>query len=209
MRLFHWSMVALVSTAIVTGELGDSLIEYHARIGYAIMSLLIFRFGWGLVGGRYARFMTYIRLPRHLIDFLRGGGAQTLGYSPLGGVALFCLFCLLWAQVLTGLFATDDLMFDGPLRGLVGGATSDRLTAIHKIIGPVLIALLFAHLCATAFYKLVLKDNRVWPMIFGDKEVPPDTPDELAGTSGSPVLAVALLAAGAGIVWYIVTHLGG
>lgn len=202
-------MVALVTGAIITGELGDSLIEYHAQLGYAVMSLLIFRFGWGLVGGRYARFMTYLRLPRHLIDFLRGEGTQTLGYSPLGGVALFCLFCLLWTQVLTGLFATDDLMFDGPLRHLVNVAASDRLTAVHKAVGPILIAFLLAHISANAFYKFVLKDNRVWPMLFGYKEVPPDTPDELAGTSGSPMLAIVLLAAGAGIVWYIVTHLGG
>jgi cytochrome b len=204
-RLFHWSLVMLVGGAIVSGEIGDSWIETHARIGYVVMALLIFRLGWGLVGGRYARFSTYLRSPLRVVAYLRGDAGEQLGYSPLGAIAVTMLMALLWLQALSGLFATDDLMFDGPLRHLVSGSISDGLTAWHKKGALLLFGLLALHLGAIIFYRLVLKDNRVLPMLFGHKIVPADTPDEHAGTAGHPLLALVLLAAGAGIVWYLVT----
>ena len=207
LRLFHWSMVLLVAGAIVSGEIGDSLIETHALIGYAVMSLLIFRLGWGFVGGKYARALTYRDAPLRVISYLRGKSGPALGYSPLGALAVTCLAILLWLQALSGLFASDDLMFEGPLRHLVSGALSDKLTSLHKTVGPALIGFVALHICAIAFYKIVLKDNRLWPMLFGHKAVPADTPEDAAGTAGHPVLALILLAAGIGIVWYVVTQL--
>ena len=206
-RLSHWSMMILIVSAIITGELGDDLIEQHALIGYAVLALLIFRLSWGLVGGKYSRIMTYRYHPKLLFLYLRGKFQPALGYSPIGLLAVTCLFSLIWTQALSGLVSTDDMMFEGPLRHLVGAAWSDKLTAIHKFVGPVLIAFLVLHLNSILFYKLVLKENKVHAMLFGYKEVPNDTPDELAGTHGRPIWAIGLLIISLTSVWYIVNKL--
>src|SRR5471030_2572188 len=43
LRIFHWSLVAAVTVAIVTGEIGGSLMEIHGKAGLAIVGLVTFR----------------------------------------------------------------------------------------------------------------------------------------------------------------------
>ena len=54
-RLFHWSLVVCIVGLVVTGYAGGSAMNWHARIGYAVLALLLFRLVWGLVGGRWSR----------------------------------------------------------------------------------------------------------------------------------------------------------
>ncbi len=61
-RLFHWLLVLLIAAAWATQEqLEDS--ERHALVGYLILTLLLFRLFWGLVGSDTARFSSFIRGP--------------------------------------------------------------------------------------------------------------------------------------------------
>ena len=55
-RIFHWSLVFLVIGMVVSGLRGGGAMEWHMRMGYAVLSLLLFRIVWGLVGGRWSRF---------------------------------------------------------------------------------------------------------------------------------------------------------
>ncbi|MGE5617205.1 MAG: cytochrome b/b6 domain-containing protein, partial [Bacillota bacterium] len=64
-RLFHWSLVALAVFSFATGKIGGaSLLEWHMRSGYAILSLLLFRIAWGVVGSSTARFARFLEGPR-------------------------------------------------------------------------------------------------------------------------------------------------
>lgn len=56
LRIFHWSLAVLVVAAIISGKIGGNAFDWHLPIGYAILTLLLFRLVWGIVGGYHARF---------------------------------------------------------------------------------------------------------------------------------------------------------
>src|SRR6202012_2342472 len=71
LRVFHWSLVAAVTTAIVTGELGGAWMPWHGRAGLAIVGLLVFRIVWGFVGSATARFTQFAPTPARVLAYLR------------------------------------------------------------------------------------------------------------------------------------------
>ena len=73
-RLFHWALAAAVIGQLVTGLAG--IMEWHFRVGYAVLSLLLFRLVWGFVGGRWSRFAAFIYSPGSVMAYLRGRGAS-------------------------------------------------------------------------------------------------------------------------------------
>ncbi|RYF65490.1 MAG: hypothetical protein EOO22_22585, partial [Comamonadaceae bacterium] len=69
-RLFHWALALAVVGLLVTGFNG--VMEWHFRIGYGVLALLMFRLVWGFVGGRWSRFANFIYSPRSLFSYLGG-----------------------------------------------------------------------------------------------------------------------------------------
>jgi len=70
-RLFHWSLVASVAGLVVTGYIGGAMMYWHARLGYAVLALLLFRIVWGFVGGKWSRFTSFMYSPRRVVRYLR------------------------------------------------------------------------------------------------------------------------------------------
>jgi hypothetical protein len=68
------------------------------------------------------------------------------------------------------LFANDDIAFEGPLYPLIGKALSDRVVGVHRLLEPLIILLVLAHLAAIAFYVRFKKEVLIMPMITGMKE---------------------------------------
>jgi cytochrome b len=78
LRLFHWLFAASVSASWATAQLGVSWMEWHLRLGYWLMGLLIFRLVWGFFGPRHARFSSFLVGPRRIWSYARGlTGART------------------------------------------------------------------------------------------------------------------------------------
>ena len=169
-RIFHWSLVILVAAAIVTAKIGGNAMEWHGRIGLTILGLIAFRIAWGVVGSTYARFANFFPKPSSILAYLRGQW-HGIGHNPLGAFSVLGLLALIALQVGTGLFANDDIAFNGPLFSLIGKELSDRLTSIHRLSSNGLIALIVLHLVAIMFYAYVKKNNLVMPMITGWKDV--------------------------------------
>jgi cytochrome b len=169
-RVFHWSLVLAVGTAVVTGELGGSWMTLHGQAGLAIVGLVVFRLVWGLIGSTHARFVRFAPTPGELKAYLRGRWAG-VGHNPLGALSVFALLALLAVQAGTGLFSNDDIAFSGPLFNLVDEAFAGRLTGLHKQLANMLLALLALHIAAIAFYVGLKKDNLVKPMLTGWKDV--------------------------------------
>lgn len=190
-RIFHWALAGCVVGAFVTESIGGSAMVWHGRIGLAILGLLVFRVVWGIVGSTYARFSQFVRGPAAIKAYLRGEWKGE-GHNPLGALSVLGLLGVLAALVATGLFSNDDIAFEGPLYALVGKDFSDRLVGIHRLIEPVILLLVFAHLCAIAFYAYVKKHNLVKPMIRGWKET---DRGESAQGGGAVAFVVALLIA--------------
>lgn len=193
-RLFHWTLALGVVAAIVTGQIGGNLIEWHGRIGIGIVGLLVFRLVWGIAGSTYARFAHFFPTPGRIAAYLRGQW-QGEGHNPLGALSVFALLGLLTVQVATGLVANDDIAFVGPLFDLVGKDLSNRLTGLHHLFADGLFVLIGLHIAAIVFYVRIKKRNLVKPMLTGWQ----DGHGETARGGSAVALIVGLLLAGAAI----------
>lgn len=191
-RLFHWLLAAAVAGAVATAQLGGNLMIWHGRLGVAVVGLLSFRLAWGLVGSTYARFAQFLPSPETVFAYLKGEW-KGLGHNPLGALSVLALLGVLALQALTGLFANDDIAFNGPLFALVDKDLSDRLTGIHHLAADLLYILVALHLGAIMFYAHVRKNNLVRPMIVGWKHA---TEGESARGGRLPALLFALALAG-------------
>ena len=200
LRLFHWLLAGLVVAAYVTVELGGNFMEWHGRIGLAIMGLLVFRLAWGVVGSTHARFASFLPTPRRLGNYLRGEWCDH-GHNPLGALSVIAMLALLLWQAVSGLFGNDDIAFNGYLYRLVSGDTSDWMTGWHKRGYWIIVGLVVLHLAAIAFYRGVKKIDLVTPMITGKKSV--EDP-EMQAPRGGGLLAFVLAAALAiAVAWTI------
>jgi cytochrome b len=191
MRLFHWSLVALVIAAFISAKIGGNAMVWHGRIGLAILGLLTFRIVWGFVGSTYARFAKFLRGPAKIRAYLRGEW-HGLGHNPLGALSVLALLGLLTLQAITGLFANDDIAFEGYLFSLVGSELSGRITGIHHLLEKVLMLLVVLHVGAIAFYARVKKQNLVKPMLTGWAD---GKPCESARGGGAGAFIAAVLIA--------------
>ena len=214
-RLFHWLLVILVAVSLYTGNVGGlAEMDWHMLSGYAILTLVAFRVVWGLIGSHHSRFRTFVRGPmaigRYLVSFIRGPYRPTVGHNPLGGWSVVAMLAALLVQAVTGLFANDDILTEGPLASSVSEATSNTLTAVHELNALVLYGLIAVHIAAIAIYLVVKKQNLIAAMISGRKLIPPNASDndERAGTDGtftSSLIALAVAAACGGAVWALVS----
>jgi len=202
-RLFHWSLAVLAVVSVVTAKVGGNALAWHFWSGYTVLALLVFRVLWGLAGGRYARFAEFVRGPRAVLTYLRGTRGDSPGHNPLGAVSVIALLTAFLVQAVTGLFANDAIFTEGPLARMVSGATSDRMTTIHKWNELVLYGLVGLHLLAVGYYELIRRRRLILPMITGDRR---DT-DGAPARDDAPMRlrALVLLAVAAGLVTYVVT----
>ena len=201
LRVFHWSLMAAVTAAIVTGELGGAWMPWHGRAGLLIVGLLVFRVVWGVLGSATSRFTHFAPSPGRLLAYLRGRW-RGVGHNPLGALSVFALLGLLFAQVATGLFGNDDIAFAGPLNHLVDDSAGARLTGWHRLLADGLFVLLALHLAAIAFHVLVKRHRLIRPMVTGRLDVDADRalPRPVRGfgrfglLSGVAIAAAAVLA---------------
>ena len=177
-RLFHWTLALGVIGLAVSGLLGGNAMVWHFRFGYTVLSLLLFRVTWGLVGGRWSRFSAFIYAPQSVINYLQGRGnpEHAVGHSPIGAGSVFALLGILLAQVSTGLLSDDEIAASGPLTRFVSNATVSLATNYHKNIGKwLLLTLVALHIAAIAFYTY-RKHNLVNAMLHGDKDLVVEVP---------------------------------
>jgi cytochrome b len=180
-RLFHWGLAAGIVGLFVTGYVGGAMMYWHARLGYAVLALLLFRLVWGFVGGKWSRFTSFACSPRRVLRYLRGEEPGGLGHNPLGALSVFAMLAMLAVQAGTGLVSDDQISFTGPLNRFVSEAQGLAATWFHKQVGQwVLVALIGLHIAAIAFYVVRRKQNLIRPMIDGDSA---PVPLELHGSA--------------------------
>ncbi|MBJ6136153.1 cytochrome b/b6 domain-containing protein [Marinobacter litoralis] len=191
-RLFHWLLLLAVTGAVVTIKTG--MPEWHSRFGLFVVGLLSFRIAWGFLGSTYARFSSFVRGPSAVLRYLRGQW-QGVGHNPLGALSVLALLGLFGFQAVTGLFANDEISFQGPLYPLVSSSWSDTLGSWHRQTEWYLYGLVALHVLAVLWYSKVKKDNLVRPMITGRKRVTPGVANDAKG-GGAVAFLVSLLLAG-------------
>lgn len=168
-RVFHWALVLCLAGAYVSVKIGGNAMIWHGRCGLAIVGLLAFRLAWGFLGSTYARFARFVRGPAAIRAYLRGEWRGE-GHNPLGSLSVLAMLGTLLLLAGTGLFANDDIAFEGPLYPLVGKELSDRFAGIHRLVEPLILLLVAAHVCAIAYYVCIRGESLILPMITGTKQ---------------------------------------
>lgn len=204
-RLFHWAVASLVAFSWWSGSEGGTVMEYHMLSGYAILTLVLFRVLWGIVGSTHARFADFVRGPRRFLAALRDLAARRpmpyAGHNPVGGWMVLALLAALTVQATTGLFANDDIFVEGPLYGYVTKDTSDLITRVHYWNFNVILALVALHVAGVLYHWIARRENLVGAMITGRKHLPsPPPPARFAGFW----TALGALAASAAVVAVVV-----
>ena len=211
-RLFHWVLALAVVGSVVTAKIGGNATVWHFRLGYLVLGLLLFRLVWGVVGGHWSRFATFVRGPGTVLRYLRGqtrpGEHLDVGHNPLGAGSVLALLTILAVQVGTGLIADDEIASVGPLNRFVDTATGLAATGWHKTGGQwIIIGLVVLHIAAIVFYKVRHGKDLVGPMVRGDKQLAEDAPAS-ADDMRSRLKAVVIIAVIAAAVAFVV-RLGG
>lgn len=170
LRLWHWAFAACIGFSLYSGLDGDiALLEWHRRCGLALLGLLTFRAGWGLWGGRYARWRHYWTTPRAFLRHFRGQANRATAHTAPGVALVSLLMLAAAAQVLTGLFATDDIFNEGPLAALVADEVARQATWIHRRLHWLVLGAVCVHLLAHVVYGAVLRDPTPLAMFTGRK----------------------------------------
>jgi cytochrome b len=216
-RLFHWTLVVLMTVSYFSGQAGGDWMKLHFWSGYAILTLLLFRIAWGFVGSTTARFSHFIKGPvaaiGHLKELAGTDRPRDVGHNPLGGAMVVALLLGLLLQVVAGLFSadTDTGIVTGPLAGLLPDKWIERATSFHTFWINVLLLMVAVHVLAALTYLVWKRQNLIAAMFSGRKRlddvVAPGAPrPALSFASGR--LALSLLIVAAAIVYFIV-RLGG
>ena len=193
LRIWHWAFAAVVVFSLTTGLVGDiGLLEWHIRSGILALGLLAFRLGWAIWGGLYARFRNYRTTPRAIVNHFRGRNPPATHTAP--GIALVgLLLAIVTLQVGTGLFATDEIFTEGPLRQWVSTELARNATFIHNRAHWLIVTLVSTHVVAQIIYGAVLRDPTPLTMFTGRKAVDtPPTPN-YAWRAVATLLAATLL----------------
>lgn len=207
-RLFHWTLAAFVIALVLTAKVSGSsaAMEWHYWLGYATLALLLFRLVWGLIGGHWSRFSSFIYAPSTLIAYLKGDTRPELqaGHSPTGALSVFAILAIVGVQAVSGLFIYDDISFYGPLTNWVSGDTVSLATRWHVELGQwLVIAIAVLHVLAIVLYRLVKRQNLVTPMIVGDKQLASPLPASRDGLVPFMTALVAMAVCSGFVYWLV------
>jgi cytochrome b len=147
---------------------------FHFRFGYALLTLLLFRLVWGLMGGHWSRFRSFVFGPRAVFAYLRGRApaSHSVGHSPIGALSVWALLFFLSLQVATGLISDDEISTAGPLTHLVSNASVSLGSQYHTELGKwILLALVLLHVAAI-IYLVRRRQGLLAAMLHGDKQLP-------------------------------------
>ena len=178
-RVFHW----LLAAAVLIDWITDEPLWMHTWLGYLAAALIILRIVWGFVGPENARFSSFIRGPRDVLEYLAGlvrfSSKRYLGHSPAGGAMVVALLIMISATIGTGMANLAADRGEGPLAGVISkverptipGQRRPRLflKTVHETVANITLVLVLLHICGVALASFAHKENLVGAMITGRK----------------------------------------
>ena len=199
-RLFHWLVAALVAAAYATWRL--NLMDWHARVGEALLALLLFRLMWGFFGSETARFSGFVASPRtvaqHLKFVLLREPDRQIGHNPAGGWMVLLLLLLLLVETLTGIYVANDIADVGPFTEVVPPRLANAIETSHAVVWDALLAAIVVHVLAIFAFAAAKGQNLLRPMITGTKLLPAALPaPRLASLARAGLFLAAGVAAAA------------
>jgi cytochrome b len=205
-RIFHWTLVALIALQYATGEFHVLDMRWHFWFGYATLALILFRVLWGLLGSQTSRFVEFVRGPGAVVTYLRAQLSTSpqisIGHNPLGGWSVLVMLASISLQLVTGLFASDEIDTDGPLVARVSQRTVKWMTRLHGWNQNLLLVLIALHVVAALAYLLLKRENLIVPLISGRKAAREDIALRFASSWFALALLLLCCAAVGAFVWW-------
>ncbi|MDJ0685694.1 MAG: cytochrome b/b6 domain-containing protein [Alphaproteobacteria bacterium] len=205
-RLFHWSLVSLVLVSWLSAEMDR--FDLHYWSGYGILTLLLFRLIWGVLGSDTARLSACLNPPKAIIAHIAALRTPKpephVGHNPLGGLAVLAMLAALLTQAVLGLFSQDiDFINNGPLADLVSFDAGTRAAELHILLFDGILILIAIHLTAIFFYSIYKGENLIGAMLSGwrrfDQDGPMTPPSLVPNRRAAVVFGLAAAA-----VWAVV-----
>ncbi|MDH4216940.1 MAG: cytochrome b/b6 domain-containing protein [Gallionella sp.] len=202
-RVFHW-LLALSFTAAWYISESDQWLSFHTFFGYLMLGLIGFRLVWGITGGTYARFTSFLYSPMAGLRYLRqtfsGGATRYIGHNPAGSQAIYLLLALGLAVCLTGIFAQGGEEQHGAAAGWLGVSAGLFFKEAHGVIAILMLLVVIGHLAGVVMESRLHKENLARSMVTGIKEAPQGTAASRHYRSvGALLLATAIAF---GIWWF-------
>ena len=206
-RLFHWVLVALITSQFLIAWVFTEQIDLHVKLGYLTLALIVFRIFWGFIGTAHAQFKNFLVSPTSLVAYIKGLFNQTsqsksAGHNPIGGYSTIAIIACILAQGFSGLFCDDDVFTVGPLRHLVSDNATSIFNQIHALNGKILVGLLCTHVAAIFWHLLVKRENLIKPMITGKKIAIKD--DKYMNWTEKPLAALLAFTLASIAVWVVI-----
>ena len=154
LRLFHISLILLVIGSISSAKL--NMLDLHQYFGVALLGLVFFRILWGFFGTYYSTFKSFnLSIVDALSQFSKTNNIKSIR-TPIGCYSTLIFIIVLLSTSVSGLFSSDDILYDAPLSFLTPNHTSDW-TYIHNILHYMLYILIGIHISAILYYQIVKK----------------------------------------------------
>ncbi len=158
-RVFHWLLAASFLGAFLTAE-SERYRDIHVVLGYTVLGLVAFRFVWGLIGTRYARFASFPVAPRRVLGYLKSlltpAPQHHVGHNPAGSLAIYAILALALLAGASGYAAYNE----------IGGET---LAELHEGAANAMLGLVLVHIAAVIVSSLLHRENLVAAMLNGYK----------------------------------------
>ena len=154
LRLFHISLIFLVLGSILSAKL--DMLNLHQYFGVALLGLISFRILWGFIGTYYSRFKSFnLSVIDSLSQFSKTKNIPSVR-TPIGSYSTLIFIIVLLSISVSGLFSSDDILYDAPLAFLTPKHTSN-FTYIHNILHYLLYSLIGMHIFAIMYYQIFKK----------------------------------------------------
>jgi len=188
-RIGHWLLVGAFALAWITGD-SEEWRLVHAFAGGTVISVVLFRLLWGVVGTQHARFTSFMRGPQAVVDYLRGllrGEASNYaGHNAAGGWAIIALLVL---GLLVG--ASGWLVYQD-----IGGEWFEEA---HEVLASGMLAVAAVHVAGVIVSSLAHRENLVRAMLTGMKRGRTDE----AISSTEPLAVLVLLISTVICAWWL------
>jgi len=161
LRLFHIILILLIIGSIVSAKL--NFLDIHELFGTSLLGLILFRILWGLIGTHHSRFKNFnLSLSEAVKQFSKTKQRNNvfITKTSLGSYSTIAFIFILTVLPISGLFSSDDVLYDGPLSYLTPNYTSNWVQA-HNFSHYVLYCLISLHILAIFYYQIVKKHNLI------------------------------------------------
>ena len=171
-RVFHWSLVLSIVIAFISE---DDWMNVHIWTGYAVSLLIGIRLLWGLVGTRNARFTSFVRSRRVVMQHLKGMLAfktpHYLGHNPVAAVMVLLLLSSITLVAFSGVIMIAG-EGQGPLAHTMFSSWNGKwLEETHEFLANFTLLLIVTHVSGVIFSSLLEGENLARAMLTGRKKL--------------------------------------